>query len=114
MPATRARFTGWVKAINLDHGSPVPGRFVLQLPYELAPAHIGNGFCKGRVLHHVLDRQALDHDRLVFTNQVRRKLMLSVFASSSYSRVDDGHTPPLLFPVLRAFLFAGEPPLRPG
>ena len=64
MTATRARFTGRVEPINLDHGSPVPGRFVLQLPHELAPAHVGNRFGQGGVLHHVLDRQALDHDRL--------------------------------------------------
>jgi hypothetical protein len=99
MTATRARFTGRVEPINLDHGSPVPGRFVLQLPHKLAPAHVGNRLCEGWVLHHILDRQALDHDRLVFTNQVRRKLMLGVFASSSYARVDDGHTPSLFCAV---------------
>ena len=81
MTAARARFTGRVEPINLDHGSPVPGRFVLQLSHELAPAYIGNGFCEGLVMHHILDSQALDHDRLVFTTQVRRKLMLSVFGN---------------------------------
>src|SRR5690348_2056805 len=109
MRATRARFTRRVKAINLNQGSPVPDRFVLQLPHELAPAHIGNCFCEGGVLHHVLDSQALDADRLepclggrYRTNQFRRKVMLSVFAPSSYSRMDDGHTPSLLCSVLRA------------
>lgn len=88
MTATRARFTRRVEPINLDHASPVPGRFVLQLPHELAPAHVGNRFCEGRVLHHVLDSKALDHDRLVLTNQFRRKLMLRVFSSIRSSRVD--------------------------
>src|SRR5690349_24140161 len=114
MTATRARFTGWVKAINLDHGSPVPGRFVLQLPHELAPAHVGNRFCEGRVLHHILDSQDLDHNRLVFTNQFRRKLMLRVIASSSYARMDVGHTASLLCAVLRTLLFTREPSLCTG
>src|SRR5579863_3803443 len=104
MTATRARFTGRVEPINFDHGSPVPGRFVLQLPHELAPAHVGNRFCEGRVPHHVLDSKALDHDRLVLTNQFGRKLMLIVFSSISYSRVDFGHPPPLLCSVLRSLL----------
>ena len=102
MTATRARFTGRVEPINLDQGSPVPGRFVLQLPHELAPAHVGNRFCEDRVLHHVLDSKALDHDRLVLTNEFRRKLVLIIPTSIGYSGMDPGDAPPLFLVVQRS------------
>ena len=111
MPAARARFAGWVPSINFDHRSAVPRRFVFELADQFSPTHIGNRTGERGVLHHVLDRQALDHDRLVLTNQVRRKLVLVVSSLVGNTRMDLRHTPPLLLAVLRARLFAGKPSL---
>ena len=112
MPTTRAGFAGRVPSINLDQRSAVPCRLIFKLPHQLTPAHVGNRFGKGWVLHHVLDRQALNDDRLVLTDQVRRKLVLMVSSPVGNTRMDLGHTTPLLLAVLRAGLFAGKPSLH--
>jgi hypothetical protein len=40
------------------------------------------------VLQHVLDREALDHDRLVLTNQFGGELVLIVFSAISNAGMD--------------------------
>src|SRR5215467_12731438 len=97
---------GRVEPINLDHGAPIPSRLVFELAHELAPADVGNRFGKGGMLHHILDRQTLDDDRLVLANEVSRKLMLVVPSSIDNVGVDFRHTPPLLLAVLAPLLFA--------
>ena len=86
MPTVKATFGGGIPLVDLDQGSPIPCCFVFELGHELTPTHVTDRFCKAMIFDYVLDCQALDADRLVFTNQFRRKLMLSVFASSSYAR----------------------------
>src|SRR5438045_8980608 len=76
-----AGMTGFARgeeAINLDPSSSVPLGFVFQLSDELAPSHIADSFCECMVLDHVLDRQALDADHLVFVNNTGRKFVLVV------------------------------------
>src|SRR5262245_53063846 len=99
MSATRARFAGWVPSINLDHRSAVPRRLVLELSDQFSPTYISNRTGEGWVLHHVLDREALDYDRLVLTNQVRRKLVLMMSSSIGDAGMDPGHAAALLLAV---------------
>lgn len=111
MTTHRTGFAGGVPPINLDHGAPVPGGLVLQLAYKLAPADISDGFGKARMLHHVLDRQALTADRLVLTDQLGGELVLVVSSSIGNARMDPGDFAPRLLAVLRALFLAGMPPL---
>ena len=96
------RLAGRVPAINLDHRTPVPRGLVFQLPHELAPPHVSDGPGKGGMLQHVLDDEALDHDRLVLTNEFRRKLVLIIPTSIGYSGMDPGDAPPLFLVVQRS------------
>src|SRR5215472_13764915 len=95
MTTGATRLAGRVPAINLDQAAPVPLGLVFQVPHELAPTHISDRLGKGGMLHHVLDCQALDHDRLVLTNEFRRKLVLISTTSIGYSGMDLGDTLPL-------------------
>ena len=65
MTTVKAAFGGGVPFVDLDEGAPIPGSFVLQLPHELTPSHLGDGFGEAVVLHHVLDGQTLDAYDLV-------------------------------------------------
>src|SRR2546427_253136 len=110
MATARAGLTGRIPPINLDHRAPVPLRLVFELAHKFAPAHVGNHLGERGMGHHVLDREALDHDRLVLTDQASRKLVLMVSASIGYSGIDFGDSAPLFLAVLRALLLAGEFP----
>jgi hypothetical protein len=50
MSTIKAPFGGRVELVNLDNGSSIPGGFVLQLPDELTPSHVGDGFSQAVVL----------------------------------------------------------------
>ena len=104
MTTDRARLAGWIPAVYLDQRASVPLSFVLQLSEELAPSHISDRLGKCRVLHHMLDRQALDADHLVLADQTCREFVLIVPASIAYSGVDLGDLPPSLFPIATALL----------
>ena len=108
MPTGATRLAGRVPAINLDQAAPIPLGLVFQLPHELAPTHISDGLGKGGMLHHVLDCQTLDHDRLVLTDELRRKLVLISTTSIGYFRMDLGHPPPLSLAVLRSVSLTGK------
>src|SRR2546423_455062 len=108
MATARAGLTGWVPPINLDHHAPVPLRLIFELAHKLAPAHVGNRLGERGMGHHVLDREALDHDRLVLTDQASRKLVLMVSASLGYSGMDFGDSAPLFLTVLRTLPLARE------
>ena len=114
MATARAGLTGRVPPINLDHRAPVPLRLVFELAHKFAPAHVGNRLGERGMGHHVLDREALDHDRLVLTDQASRKLVLMVSASIGYSGMDFSDSAPLFLAVLGALLLAGKFPLCSG
>ena len=76
MPTVKAPFGGRIELVDFDKGSPIPGRFVLKLPDQFTPSHVRDGFCQAVVFDHVLDLQTLNTDRLVFTDQLCRELVL--------------------------------------
>ncbi len=68
MSTVEAAFGRGIPLINLDQVPSIPRCFVFQVGHKLRPAHITDRFGKTVVLDQVLDVQALDADRLVFTN----------------------------------------------
>ncbi len=108
MSTVKAAFGRGVELVNLDKGTPIPDRFVLQLPDELTPTHVTDGFCQAMVFEHVLDVQTLDTDRLVLTDQLCRELLLRITATITDTSVDPSHLEPSFGAVLTALLFLGE------
>src|SRR5262249_23505155 len=63
-PTGRAAFGAGRPLVKGDEGTPVPGRFVLELAPQLAPAHLTDGLGERVGADQVLDRQRLDTDHL--------------------------------------------------
>ena len=91
MSTVKAAFGGGIPLVDLDQVPSIPRCFVFQLGHKLTPTHITDRFCKTVVLDHVLDLQALDADRLVFTDQACRELMQEVTASISNTGMDSSN-----------------------
>src|SRR5215471_2629144 len=98
-----------IPLVNLDKGPSIPLCFVLKLTSELAPANITNGLGELGILDHVLARQILDADRLVFTNHARREFVLIITPSISYLGMDTGNLQTSLVAVLGTLFLLGEP-----
>ncbi len=81
MTTIKATFGGRIELVNLDKGTCIPLCFVLQLPDELTPTDVRDGFSQAMVFDHILDLQTLDADHLVFADQLCRELVLIVTAS---------------------------------
>jgi hypothetical protein len=69
-----------VPAINPDQRAPIPVRFVLQLPDQLAPPHVADTRRQRGMTDDVLDGQRLYTDHLVLANQARRQLVQAIKA----------------------------------
>ncbi len=80
MSTVKATFRRGIPLVNLDEGTPIPERFVFQLPDELTPTDVTDGFCQAMVFDQILDVQTLDTDRLILTDQLCRELVLIVTA----------------------------------
>ncbi len=111
MSTIKAPFGGGVELVNLDNGSSIPGGFVLQLPDELTPSHVGDGFSQAVVLDHVLDLQTLDAYDLVFAYDLSRELVLIVTSTIRNLLMDASDLETSLVSILRAFFLLGVPPL---
>ena len=111
MPTVKATFGGGIPLVDLDQGSPIPCCFVFELGHELTPTHITDRFCKAMIFDHVLDCQALDADRLVFTYQPCRELMQEVTTPISNARMDFRNFYACLGTILRTFSFLRVSPL---
>src|SRR6266566_6558844 len=107
MPAHRTAFGGWVPFVNLDQGTPIPLCFVFQLGHKVTPSDVADGSGKGVVLDHVLDLQALDADRLVFTNDASREFVLIVPSPISNLGMNTGNFFANLGSVTARLLFLG-------
>ncbi len=125
MPTVETAFRRWIPFVNLDEAPTIPLGIVFQLAHELTPADIGYSLTKAPIPYHVLHRQALDTDRLVFTDQAHRELVQEVLAAVGNASVNtrDFETsfvlvirPPLLFSItplrFRQFLFIHMEELR--
>ncbi len=113
MSTVKAAFGRGVELVNLDKRASIPGRFVFQLPDELTPSHITDGFCQAVVFDHILDLQTLDTDRLVLTDQLCRELLLIITAAVTDPSVDPSHLEPCLGAVLGPFFLLAEATLSP-
>ena len=105
MPTVKAAFGGGIPLVDLDQGSPIPSCFVFEVGHKLTPTHVTDRFCQAMIFDHVLDCQALDADRLVFTDQPCRELMQEVTTPISNARMDLRNFDACLGTILRSFLF---------
>ncbi len=96
-----------IPAVNLDKGSSVPVGFVLQLADKLAPSDITDRLCQRVVLDHILDRQALNANDLVFMDNACRELVLVISSSVVNTSMDFGDFQTGFVPILGALLFPG-------
>ncbi len=83
----------------------------VQLGHKLTPTDVADGFGKGVVLDHVLDLQALDADRLVFTNDASREFVLIIPSPISNLGMNTGNFFANLGSVTARLLFLGKPTL---
>src|SRR5260221_7935439 len=100
--------------VNLDEVASIPLRFIVQLGHKLTPPDITDRFAQLAVLDHMLHLQTLDADRLIFTDQARRKFVQEITATISDTGMDTSHFPTSFLAVLRAFLLLGMTPLGTG
>src|SRR6266487_223314 len=113
MTTVKATFGGRVPLVNLDEGPSIPSCFILQLPEELTPSHIGDGFGEAVVLDHVLDGKTLDAYDLVLTYDLSRELVLIVTASIGNTSVYSGNLLACFVTVLGTFAFLCQAALCP-
>ncbi len=91
MSTLKAPLGRGIPLVNFDKRSPIPSRFVFQLPDKLTPSHVTDSLCQARVFDHVLDLQTLHAHHLVFADQACRKLVLVITASISNASVYPGN-----------------------
>src|SRR5271166_2261594 len=100
------------KPVDLDHGSSVLLGFVGELPGDLMPTTVANGFSKATVGHHVAHRQILKVNRLVLANDLSGCFMRKIFPGIVNLCVKLGDFLLRLFPIGRSFLFIGKTALQ--
>ena len=83
MSTLETTLTGRIELVDLDKVAPVPVCFVRQLRHKFPPPHIADGFAQGWMLHHGFDRETLNADRLVFTDQTSREFVQKITAAIS-------------------------------
>src|SRR2546426_2854026 len=111
MSTVKAAFGRRVPLVNLDEGPSIPLGFILQLPGELTPSDIRDGFCQRVVFDHMLDLQTLDTYDLVFAYDASRELVLIVSSSIGNLLMDASDFETSLVPVLGAFFLFRMPSL---
>src|SRR5216684_1757503 len=103
MTTVKAAFGGWVPLVNLDKSPSIPLCFVFQLPDELTPSHIRDGFCQAVVFDHVLDLQTLDAYDLVFAYDLSREFVLIVSSTICNLLMETSHLETSFCTVLGPF-----------
>src|SRR6266853_3304991 len=111
MSTVKAAFGRGIPLVDLDQVPAIPRCFVGQKGHKLTPPHVTDRFCQRVVFDHVLNRQRLDTDRLVFTNQTCRELVQEVTASLSNTGMDASNVLTSLGSILTPLLFPGVPSL---
>src|SRR4028118_2048981 len=111
-PAVSTALRAREPSVNCDQCPTVPLTLVLQLSNQLTPATIGNRLSQLVVFHHVLHRQVLNRNHLVFAYQLSRQLVQKIFTGISYLSLDFCHTPSSFLPIFRAFDAARQSFLR--
>src|SRR6266849_2364326 len=111
MSTVRATFGRGIPLVDLDKVPAIPCCFVGQKGHKLTPPHVTDRFSQTVIFDHVLDRQRLDTDRLVFTNQTCRELVQEITASLSNTSMDASNLLTSLGSIPTSLLFPGVLPL---
>src|SRR5207244_2731632 len=82
-----------------------------QKGHKPTPPHVTDRFSQTVIFDHVLDRQRLDADRLVFTNQTCRELVQEITASLSNTGMDASNLLTGFGSIFTPLLFPGVSPL---
>jgi hypothetical protein len=98
--------------VYLHQVSTIPPGFVFQLSNHLSPPGITDGTGEFPVLDHVLHRQRLNGNRLIFTNQPGRQLVQMVFSAIGNLLLDSSDPQPCFVPVTRTLLLTAQRLLR--
>ena len=81
-------------------------RLVFALAHEFSPSCIGNRLCEMVILHHALNFQSLENQRLVIVHQSSRCLVKEVAAAALHLAVQSRQTLAGLFTILATFLLS--------
>ena len=81
-------------------------RLVFALAHEFSPSCIGNRLCEMVILHHALNFQSLENQRLVIVHQSSRCLVKEVAAAALHLAVQFCQTLAGLFTILATFLLS--------
>src|SRR6266581_6026816 len=103
MSTVKAAFGRRVPLVNLDEGPSIPLGFILQLPGELTPSDIRDGFCQTVVFDHMLDLQTLDTYDLVFAYDASREFVLIVSSAICHLFMDASNLKTSFCTVLGTF-----------
>ena len=112
LPTARARFAAWQPAIHDNYPTIMPTRLVLEHRPQLRPGRITDRAGQTVIPKQVGDRQILDHDRLVLTNEPSTHLVKEITPPINDPSMDPSHPRPCLGPVVGTSLFAGQSALR--
>src|SRR6266702_6832926 len=111
MSTVRATFGRGIPLVDLDEVPSIPCCFVGQKGHKLTPPHVTDRLGQMVIFDHVLNRQRLNADRLVFTNQTCRELVQEITASISNTGMDASHLLTSPGSILAPLLFPGVPSL---
>ncbi len=103
MTAVSTAFRTGKPSVNLYQCATIPLTFVLQLTNQLAPATISNRLSQLVIFHHVLHRQVLNRNHLVFAYQLSRQLVQKIFAGVGNLSLNSCHRPSCFISIFRAF-----------
>src|SRR6266571_4119910 len=111
MSTVKTTFGRGIPLVDLDQVPAIPCCLVGQKGHKLTPPHVTDRFSQAVIFDHVLDRQRLDADRLVFTNQTCRELVQEITASLSNTGMDASNLFTGFGSILTPLLFPGVSPL---
>ncbi len=94
--------------VNLDQCTPIPFTLVFKLPHQFTPTRITDRKGKFPILHHVLHRQVLNGDRLVFTYQSSRQLVKKIFSGIRNLLMHLCDFEPRFVSIIRSLLLATQ------
>jgi hypothetical protein len=112
--ACRACFARRVPPIDYDQLTPVPCALVLQHRPHFSPTCIGDRAGQAMIADHVPHAQILDHDHLVFTDEIGSELVQEIPSPIGDPGMGTGDVYSCLFPVSGALSLPGEQSLGAG
>lgn len=111
-PACRASLGRWKEAVDLDQFSPIPTCLVNEHFHEGSPARIGNGLAVELGSKQALNRQILDTDRLVLTDQSSAEFVKEIIPRRLDGTMGSANLQLRLYPVFGVFLLLCQSALK--